>query len=48
MPEYQCTKCNKFFDIQDEGIYIGPENKKDTNCNPFMIFIYLCAECNKL
>jgi hypothetical protein len=41
---WTCTRCNRAFHIDGMG-YIGPEDRDDTRCNPFMQFIYLCKEC---
>ena len=42
--QYKCDKCNKDLNMIDIG-YLGPEDRNDTSCHPFMKFICICNEC---
>lgn len=42
--EYECDECKKPIGIEDVG-YLGPADRTDESCNPFMGFACLCTEC---
>lgn len=42
--EYICDGCDGEFEIFDIA-YLGPKNRSDNSCHPFMEFETLCHEC---
>jgi hypothetical protein len=42
--KFICNKCEKEFNIWEAG-YIGPEDREDESCNPFVKFVYICEHC---
>jgi len=45
--DFVCDKCGRVVGIEDLG-YLGPKDRDDKSCHPFMNFECLCIECEKL
>ena len=41
---YVCNACGNTF-LPETDTYIGPKDKTDTRCDPFMEFVYFCKDC---
>ena len=41
---YKCDTCGERFRVWDMG-YIGPKERDNTACNPFMEFSQICLTC---
>ena len=42
--EFLCDSCGKEFGISGAG-YIGPRNRRDMFCHPFMDLAHVCSDC---
>ncbi|MCP4570560.1 MAG: hypothetical protein GY841_23495 [FCB group bacterium] len=44
--DYRCGKCGKVFNVaSDPHSYLGPVDREDTTCNPFIEFESICGDC---
>ena len=41
---FVCDECGSAF-LPETDTYIGPKDKTDTRCDPFVAFVYFCKDC---
>ncbi len=46
--EYMCERCGVWFVLaNDPDNYLGPVDREDTTCNPFIAFESICGACER-